>query len=91
MQSHRPQACFYQWQLFSGGLSTEVLKVTLNSFPGELQAGLKKQASFQPRQAHTQPPWTHEAPDSAHCDPSLTQAGAEPGVFAGVFLASFPC
>ena len=42
--------CFYQWQLFSGGLSIDVLEVTLGSFSGELQAGLKKQASFQPKQ-----------------------------------------
>lgn len=55
--------CFYQWQLFFSGLFTEVLKVTLSSFQVNWQAGLKKQASFQPRQAHTQPP-VHEAPQT---------------------------
>lgn len=90
----RKKECFYQWQLFSGGLSIDALEVTLGSFSGELQAGLKKQASFQPEQVHTQPPWTDEAPNSARRDPSLTQVGAEPGagaaVFSGVFLASGP-
>ena len=92
--SRKKRVFFYQWQLFSGAFSIDVLEVTLGSFSGELQAELKKQASFQPEQVHTQPPWTDEAPNSARCDPSLTQVGAEPGagaaVFVGVFLASGP-
>ena len=59
-----------------GDCSHEI--ITLGSFSGELQAGLKKQASFQPKQVHTQPLWTREALTVTR----LTRAGAAPGAGA---------
>ena len=75
--SRKKRIFFYQWQLFSGAFSIDVLEVTLGSFSGELQAELKKQASFQPEQVHTQP--------QVGAEP-----GAGAAVFVGVFLASGP-